>query len=72
MTKEEMATSPPIFFQIETLTQLEYIKETVDSLMDVIRSNQQVVEDIHKQVHKLEDEYVTKLDNLETNDQGSF
>ena len=51
MTKEDMATRAPIFFQLETLSQLEHIKETVDSLMDVIRSNQQVVEDIHKQVH---------------------
>ena len=62
MTKEDMATRAPIFYQLETLTQLEHIKETVDSLMEVIRSNQLVVEDIHKQVHKLEDEYVTKLD----------
>ena len=62
MTNEDMATRAPIFFQLETLSQLEHIKETVDSLMDVIRSNQQVVEDIHKQVHKLEDEYVAKLD----------
>jgi len=72
MTKEDMAQSrAPIFFQLETLSQLEYIKETVDSLMDVIRSNQQVVEDIHKQVHKLEDEYVTKLERVDT-DLGSF
>ena len=62
MTKEDMATRAPIFYQLETLSQLEHIKETVDSLMEVIRSNQLVVEDIHKQVHKLEDEYVTKLD----------
>ena len=72
MTKEEMAKNgAPIFFQIETLTQLEHIKETVDTLMDVIRSNQQVVEDIHRQVHRLEDEYVTRLDKLDT-DLGSF